>query len=373
MPRWLLLLLVGAPSGAQEVPVVTLSRTDAELGEPFSQIDGVRELRDGRVIVLDTRDRVVQLVDLTRGTLAPIGRHGAGPGEYRSPLRLFGFAGDTSAIYDSGNSRLMLILPDGRPGATTALVPTARKMGSVAVSSRYVPAQSDSEGRLYRLDGWLVLGPGGPKRADTAAIQRWDRQRDRFDVVAHIRMRFVRMRTEVNAPGMEALGPAVPFTNGDTWAVAADGRVAIVRYDPYRVEYVTPTGARITGPLLPWDPISVSEEHKQEWLHEQLRSMRGASGPAAETPDADEWPEHLPPFLAAAASFAPDGMLWVKRTTVAGGPPTYDVIDPAGRLVRQVVLPARSRLVGFGNRSVYVSRFDQDDLQYLRRYALPRS
>ena len=48
------------------------------------------------------------------------------------------------------------------------------------------------------------------------------------------------------------------------------------------------------------------------------------------------------------------------------------MIDPAGRLVRQVVLPLRSRVVGFGKASVYVSRYDQDDLQYLQRYALPK-
>lgn len=58
-PRWLLVLLVAAPLGAQRVPVVTLSRAEAELGEPFSEITGVRELRDGRVIVLDSRVRVV--------------------------------------------------------------------------------------------------------------------------------------------------------------------------------------------------------------------------------------------------------------------------------------------------------------------------
>jgi len=32
------------------------------------------------------------------------------------------------------------------------------------------------------------------------------------------------------------------------------------------------------------------------------------------------------------------------------------------------VLPKRSRLVGFGNGTVYTARFDEDDLQYLQKH-----
>ncbi|HSA54390.1 MAG TPA: hypothetical protein VLE53_01745 [Gemmatimonadaceae bacterium] len=369
VPRWSLLLLIAAPLGAQRVPLVTLSRVEAELSQPFSQIDGVRELRDGRVIVLDTRDRVVQLVDLARGTMAQIGRHGSGPGEYRAPVRLFAIGGDSSAIFDGGNSRIMVILPDGRPGPAAPVVVKASQMASMSVSQRYVPEASDTTGRLYRRTGILVFTPEGPKRPDTAAIERWDRARDRHEIIAPLRMRFVPSGRWNGPPELHVMGPSMPFTNGDGWAVAPDGRVAIVRYENYRVEYVLPTGERVVGPSIPWQPIRVAEGHKEEWREEQERNARGAPD---DGPEQKEWPELLPPFLGGAASFAPDGMLWVKRTTVAGGPATYDVIDPAGRVVRQVVLRAGSRVVGFGNRSVFVSRYDQDDLQYLQRYSLPR-
>jgi hypothetical protein len=89
-------------------------------------------------------------------------------------------------------------------------------------------------------------------------------------------------------------------------------------------------------------------------------------------PPAEEaWPDELPPFLTNAAVFAPDGMLWVRRTTAAGEPPTHDVIDPAGRVVQKVALAKRAKLLGFGKSSVYVLRVDEDDLQYVQRYALP--
>jgi hypothetical protein len=69
-------------------------------------------------------------------------------------------------------------------------------------------------------------------------------------------------------------------------------------------------------------------------------------------------------------SFAPDGMLWVRRVVAAGAPQTFDLIDPTGRVVQQVVLEKRSKLLGFGKSSVYVLRVDEDDLQYVQRYAL---
>jgi hypothetical protein len=36
-----------------------------------------------------------------------------------------------------------------------------------------------------------------------------------------------------------------------------------------------------------------------------------------------------------------------------------------------VVLPAKTRLLGFGQGTVYLVRTDDDDLQYLQRYRLP--
>ena len=83
-----------------------------------------------------------------------------------------------------------------------------------------------------------------------------------------------------------------------------------------------------------------------------------------------EWPEYLPPYSGSAV-FAPDGLLWIPRLTVARQPPLYDIVNANGRLVERVQLPARTKLVGFGAKSIYVVRMDDDDLQYLQRYPIP--
>jgi len=44
------------------------------------------------------------------------------------------------------------------------------------------------------------------------------------------------------------------------------------------------------------------------------------------------------------------------------------VFDRGGNLVQKVVLPQRTRVIGFGDGTVYTVRMDEDDLQYLQRH-----
>jgi len=88
-------------------------------------------------------------------------------------------------------------------------------------------------------------------------------------------------------------------------------------------------------------------------------------------PDADEmeWPEVKPAFTGAAAMVTPEGEAWVRRTVPAGERrPHYDVFDAQGKLVARAVLPAGTRLVGFGNGTAYLVRTDDDGLEWLGRY-----
>ncbi|MDP1861873.1 MAG: hypothetical protein Q8K82_24655, partial [Gemmatimonadaceae bacterium] len=106
--------LLPSPSLAQTVR--TLTKPDAELAEPFTNVGGVRELKDGRLVVIDARDKIVQLVDFKAGTGTKVGREGSGPGEYALPMRLVPLPGDSSGVYDMLNSRLLVVLPNGKPG-----------------------------------------------------------------------------------------------------------------------------------------------------------------------------------------------------------------------------------------------------------------
>ena len=59
-----------------------LPAPNATFDEPFSQIAGLRELANGKVIVADGRDKVVALVDFAANSATKIGREGSGPAEF---------------------------------------------------------------------------------------------------------------------------------------------------------------------------------------------------------------------------------------------------------------------------------------------------
>jgi len=380
-----------SPALAQNVPTRTLSKPDAEYSEPFTQISGVRELKDGRLVVIDPRDKTIQVVDLKAGTATKLGREGSGPGEYGLPMRLLPLANDTSAVVDMLNTRMLLINPDAKVGGFVDLntPPPAGggRGGMVMMGGGNMPTAADAKGRMYMQGPPFRMTETGPVSSDSAAIIRWDRSTGKRDSIAWLKLppgssQISGGRGNVNV----RIGGGAPFAGADAMGVAPDGRVAIVHHEPYSVDFISETGQRTRGQPIRYDKVKVTEGHKQEWRERARSSTRmsmtvdnsgrrqATMGPAGNVPDPENWGgEFMPPFLsgggpASAMSFSSDGYLWIQRTGPAGQPPTFDVIDRAGNLAQRVVLPKKARLLGFGNGAVYIARLDDDDLQYLQKH-----
>jgi hypothetical protein len=384
------LVAAATPALAQNVPTRTLSKPDAEFSEPFTQVAGVHELKDGRLIVIDPRDKIVQVVDMARGTATKLGREGSGPGEYGIPMRLMALPGDTTAISDMLNNRLLLINPNATVGGFVDLnvpPPSGGRgdgRGMVMIGSN-MPTMSDAKGRMYYQGPAFRMTETGPQSADSVPMIRWDRRSGKRDTLAWLRL--PASANQVTSSGGRGnqqvrirMGGGPPFNGADQMLVAPDGRVAIVHHDPYSVDFVSENGQRTRGEPIRYDRQRITEGHKAEWREVQKTATglmitndngrRSATiGPAGAPQDPEVWGgEYMPPFLQQALSFSNDGFLWVRRTGPAGQPPTFDVIDRAGKVAQRVVLPKRSRLVGFGNGTVYTVRLDEDDLQYLQKH-----
>jgi hypothetical protein len=385
------LLATAMPALAQNVPTRTLSKPDAEYPEPFTQITGVRELRDGRVITIDPRDKTIQAIDLKAGTAVKLGREGSGPGEYAMPMRLLALPNDTSAVVDMLNNRMLLINPNATVGGFVDLnTPTQGRgdgRGMVMVGGN-MPSASDGKGRMYMQGMPFRIVDGVPQSMDSVPMVRWDRASGKRDTLAYIKVPAGANQISGRRGGGGAnvsvrIGGGAPFTGADQVAIAPDGRVAIAHFEPYSVEFVNDAGQRTRGQPIKYDRIKVTEGHKEEWRERQrgatVMSMTNENGrrsatmgPNTNVQDPENWGgEYMPPFLSGNQNtlmFANDGYLWIARTGPAGQPPTYDVIDRAGNLATRVVLPKKARLLGFGNGAVYVARVDDDDLQYLTKY-----
>ncbi len=377
-------LLAGQALPVQDVPTRTLSKPDAELPHGFTKIDGVRELPDGRVLILDSREATVVAADFRTGTMTRVGRNGAGPREYERPVQLLAVDSGRTLIRDNGNGlRYLEVDRAGRPTRLLDITAAGGGAGPLRGMPAMAPSASDTVGGLYAKGGPVRVLPDNTTRLiDSSGIERLDLVRHRRDTVAFVREDPGWERRLVPGTAMVFVTPRPgrAFASFDQWVVAADGRVAVVSLAPYRVTLFD-RGRRLDGPVVPLDRMRVTDEDKQDWLAEWRSPkpgtvMHSMNGPAESrmvrlpVPKDVAWPEYLPAFLPGAAIFADDGTLWVLRTRPRGTPPTYDVFDHAGKLAELIALPPRSQVVAFGVKSVYVVRRDDDDLQFLQRYSL---
>jgi len=373
-----------AALSAQQVPAISLGAPTARVEEPYTSISAVRELPDGRVLVVDSRDKQVQLVDFRSGRATRIGREGSGPGEYRFPSAVFPLPNHEALLADPAQLRFLRIDAAGK------VVETFSYPEGIGPGTQ--PRGTDAAGRVYFEGASLGLPGGGPDGgilvADSLPVIRWDRRTGKVDTLILVKGPQIRVGVTGEGSSRNFSVRRQPFTSRDGWTVGSDGRIVVVRSDPYRVDTRAPTGERTRGAVVALRGIPVTNADKDaylEGLQAERRSMsvagdgRGSSsrtttapsGPQPPLPSADDfdWPARMPYFDATGVQLSPTGELWSERTRARGDDiPVYDVFSTAGRLVRRVTFPARTRLVGFGDGTLYAVRTDEDDLQYLERY-----
>ena len=371
------LALLPTIAAAQAVPTRTIGKPDAEFAEPFTRVSGVRELRDGRLIVADQREQTLQRIDLGAGTATPVGRRGSGPNEYAMPVDAFALPGDSTLVFDPNNQRYLVVGPDGEPAGTFTL---GDATGLRAVGRRVKGV--DAQGRLYYQGSSIPAlngNDGLPREAlDSVPIVRWDRKSGRHDTLGMIKGPEMQLGGSSRGERRVVMFRQQPLTASDDWAVAPDGRVAVARSGKYGLDWIA-NGKRTAGGAVAYTPIRVTKADKEEWEQQarsgrpMVRAVGGGGGrlPPPPVPDADEmeWPEVKPAFTGGAAMVTPEGEAWVRRTVPAGERrPHYDVFDGQGRLVAKAVLPAGTRLVAFGKGTAYLARTDDDGLEWLGRY-----
>lgn len=362
-----------------------LGPPSAELQEPLSSVAGLRELSNGRVVVLDSRERTLWITDAALRAASRVGREGQGPQEYLRPNAVLAMPGDTTWIADGGNNRHLVMAPSGELVGSQPLF-AIRPSESVTYTA--TTRGVDRRGNAFMALPFGLIDRGPDDKGDTPII-RYDRTTSRYDTAATFNDP-TRIRVAQPAQRMSGAG-GVSFTAStgeafggrDDWAPAVDGAIAIMRWQPYRVEWRLPGERTVQGPEVPYTRVRVGAAEKEEFL-EALRARgggsmttRGADGRTQTVqmpvPEPETWAEFKPPFVSGTAITAPDQTVWVQRSaSAAAKDATWDIFDRSGRLVRQVLLPKRSRVVGFGSGSVYVARVDDDDLMYLGRHPLPR-
>jgi len=365
------IVAVAAPISLQ-AQVVRLDRAEATLPDAFSFVRGMRELRDGKLLVADYIEQRIVLVDLAAGTERNLLTEGAGPGDVRLPFGLIPHRGDSTLVIDYGNNRLNVLAPDGRAVRTIV----AEQPGRLFVR------QMDASGAFpYAIPGWSE-GPNALPD-DTVRIVRWRPGSDATTEVARIQgNRFRKDRS----PSMQPRVPIVGYAAQDAWTVASSGEIVIVRNAPFHLDVIGADGRVRSGPVYATASRPVTAADKRRFINEfsagSPQSGRGPNGGMgrAEVPNeaeitrlvgTTEWAEFHPPFDAGGVIAAPAGRIWVKRSTDPAVRSAYDVFDLTGTRVQQVELPVGRRVTLVTARGVYAVAESADGVQSVERYRLP--
>lgn len=364
---------------------VSLGAPTGEFPEDFGAIQTVREIDGGHVLVADPLGGALYRVDFASGQRTVVGSEGQGPEEYRQPDAVWALPGDSTLLVDLGNGRMTALAPDLSFGETSPLSAGDPRSGMVIA----LPQAVDGEGRVYARS--LTMGMGGGAPPDSGAVLRVTRGTFEVDTAATFKLRDQTVTRSGSADNQNVSVSPVPLSPEDAWGVGADGSVVVARVGDYSIDWHAPDGTVTRGPSTPWEPVSIGTAEKEEFLRAQGQSGGGVGigvemgpsgmrmsfsrgGPGARDQSIDDytWPETKPPFYSGRIPVDPAGRAWVQRHVEAGEPSTYDVFDRSGARVATFALPHASRVVGFGAESVYVVEPDDFDLNYLKRYAMPR-
>jgi hypothetical protein len=348
-------LLVSSPLLSQ-APTIRLQPSTARLAIEFSDLNAIRELRDGRVLLFDRKESQLFLADLASGATTKIGRTGQGPGEYEIIVALVPLGGDSTLASDFSR---WLILDGAKIVAT--LPPDTPAIRAVSLA----PMGADRSGRVLTRRFGRGLAGRAQTSPDSLVVALVDRATGRSDSVAALRIG-VRRTQARPAAGPDGKMTAVrigrvPLNPQEEALLFADGWLAIARLDPYRVDWRSPDGQWIRGAPLPFRPVSMSDRERDAYIanHSWARN-------------ATDWPEIAPPFDSSPLLSSPDGRLVIGRLPSADDPGMrYDLVDRRGVSTGQLLLAANERILGFGRAAVFVVVTDDDGIQRLQRHPWP--
>jgi hypothetical protein len=336
---------------------------DAKLPARFGNLSNVIELRDGRVVFADTKNKLFLRGDLKSGKVDTIGSRvdslskSGSIGEYRFPGWTAHLAGDTVALVDFSAIRTTLWSEAGRP---LGVLPIKEVAGKTPV------LLYDTVGHGYKIDYQAVVGGGEPGRIlrpDSIPVLRLTVKSGAVDTVALLAGPEYGDATF----GEQVQQAAKVFAPNDFFGVLPDGTAWIARGRENRVDWRSPDGRWTRGQTHGYSRIPVTQADKDRVLAQVREHGKQFSMPQ-DLPIVYPFADNKPPFDFALGR--PNGEVWLQRPqSREGAALIYDVFNRKGVWEREVAFPQSSALAGFGGRgAVYGSVKNEDGTRTVARF-----
>jgi hypothetical protein len=389
----------------QTIAVRQVAAPSAATTETFGGVLGIRELRDGRVLIDDAGRKRLLLFDarLSSFTVVSDTMPGAKNPYGDSPAPIIEY-GDSTLFLPWSIRQFWVIDPKGDIVRIAAL-PKASDMGVMAGSRMLV----DSRGQLiYRARAVPprvrapASGTWATQAPDSSPIVRASFDTRTIDTIAYVRTP-IQPRTErtINPTGGLPSEHVLlaPVSMVDDWTVTSDGTLAIVRGGDYHVDWISPDGVKTSTPRMPFDWRKFTEEEKRRladsavkyWRDRvaearakdsarpprperpgvldmgysvmQINKVEGATMSVSGRATVDALPlsdmtDYYPPVRGGTVKADLDGNVWLLPNTSARsakGGIVYDVVNRKGELFERVEMPRERSIAGFGpNGTIYM-------------------
>jgi hypothetical protein len=325
-------------------------KVERRLPSSFGMVSNVVELKDGRVVFAETKNKLFLRADLQSGKVDTLGTRvdslaaGAPPEQYSFPGWVAHLAGDTVALVDFGAVRTTRWDEAGRP---IDVLPIKEVAGRTPV------LLYDTVGHGYKIDYQAILGggiPGTPVRPDSIPVLRIALDKGAIDTIARLAAPEYGDATF----GEQVQQAAKVFAPNDHFGVLPDGTAWVARGRENRVDWRAPDGTWRRGEPREYSRLAVTQADRDRVLA-QVREQGKQFGMPQDLHIAYPFAETKPPFDFALGR--PTGEVWLQRPrTREEAPLVYDVVNRGGKWQREVTFPAGAALAGFGEKgAVYAS------------------
>lgn len=361
--------IIGAvPVLGQAVDSVELGPRQSVWGSEFLRVVGVRRLSDGRLLVGDRLQERLLLLEAPGAAAETVGRRGRGPGEYGGIGQMTALIADTTLLEDFQYRHRHIVVGAGMTGE-------ARLVPQLAVDAKFAGGVSTSSfAEIHPLVSHFQRGSASVPRlrqySDSLVLVRFE-SGTLVDTIARLGGGFlgakdVRKTLRGQTLTYERLSPvAAPE---QAW-LFTDGWMAVLRKEPYRVDWVRPDGRYVQSPPIPAERVRLDSRQRRTAIR---ASHRGVYRDVFTEDDFPPWPDWLPPFVEDALVPLTDGRVLVRRAPdarVDGN--VYDLVDRRGRLVLRLRIAGNQRVVGSDESGIFVVTETEDGFEELTHHALP--
>jgi hypothetical protein len=338
---------------------------EAKLPSSYGALSNVVELRDGRVVFTDTRNKLFLSADLKTGKVDTLGKRvdslprGAPASHYKFPGWVAHLAGDTVALVDFSAIRTTRW---NEKGQALDVMPIRMVSGDTPV------LLYDTVGHGYKIDYQAILGGGEPGRSvrpDSVPVLRIALKSGAVDTIARLatpeygEARF----------GEQVQQAAQVFAPNDYFGVLPDGTIWVARGHENRVDWRSAGGRWSRGQARAYTKIPVTQADKTRVLA-QVRERGKQFGMPQELSITYPFAETKPPFDFALGR--PDGEVWLQRPRAQEDAAlVYDVVNRQGVWQRDVTFPRGASLAGFGDKgAVYAAIKDSEGKRTVGKFRL---